>query len=93
MRRAAMKLHTRDQAPREGKQDNKGVAFSDWKPSRCAAIYVGQEEENAGKDGPCRWGLRPLIGACVKPESIFDAMKRWEYALIVPRDKNFSRVG
>lgn len=34
MRRAAMKLHTRDQAPREGKQETKGVPFSDWKPSR-----------------------------------------------------------
>ncbi|CAM9670731.1 unnamed protein product [Ectocarpus sp. 6 AP-2014] len=34
MRRAAMKLHTRDQSPKEGKQENKGTMFSDWKPSR-----------------------------------------------------------
>ncbi|CAM9191302.1 unnamed protein product [Ectocarpus sp. 8 AP-2014] len=34
MRRAAMKLHTRDQSPKEGKQENKGAKFSDWKPSR-----------------------------------------------------------
>ncbi|CAN0182514.1 unnamed protein product [Ectocarpus fasciculatus] len=34
MRRAAMKLHTRDQSPKEGKQENKGTKFSDWKPSR-----------------------------------------------------------
>lgn len=40
MRRAAMKLHTRDQAPKEGKQENKGVSFADWKPSRCACVVV-----------------------------------------------------
>lgn len=34
MRRAAMKLHTRSQSPKEGEQEDKGVAFSDWKPSR-----------------------------------------------------------
>lgn len=38
MRRAAMKLHTRDQAPKEGKQENKGMSFADWKPSRCVGV-------------------------------------------------------
>lgn len=42
MRRAAMKLHTRDQSPKEGKQENKGVAFSEWKPTRyvCCSLPV-----------------------------------------------------
>ncbi|CAM9690491.1 unnamed protein product [Scytosiphon promiscuus] len=34
MRRAAMKLHTREQAPKEGEKENKGTRFSDWKPTR-----------------------------------------------------------
>lgn len=37
-----MKLHTRDQAPKEGQQENKGTKFSDWKPTRyCKACVAG----------------------------------------------------
>ncbi|CAM9317662.1 unnamed protein product [Choristocarpus tenellus] len=34
MRRAAMKLHTRDQSPREGGQETQGKKFSEWVPTR-----------------------------------------------------------
>ncbi|CAM9185272.1 unnamed protein product [Discosporangium mesarthrocarpum] len=48
MRKAAMRLHTRDQAPKEGEKQNKGKKFSEWVPSRWSSCVS------------CRFACSPL---------------------------------
>ena len=59
MRRVAMKLHTRDQAPKEGQKENKGKKFSEWTPSRAGylqflvdsrAVYTTFDEVVASRE-------------------------------------------
>ncbi|KAG5185645.1 heme oxygenase-like protein [Tribonema minus] len=38
MRGVAMKLHTRDQAPREGQQEETGKKFAEWAPTRAGYL-------------------------------------------------------
>lgn len=61
MRRAAMKLHTRDQSPKEGQQENKGTKFSDWKPTRCCKACM------EGVSGALFWLLASLALARLVP--------------------------